>query len=307
MDGFSDLGFFTLLTKHGSLAAAAQELGVTPPAVSKRLAALEARLGVQLFQRTTRRIGLTPEGELYLVDGARVLADLDTLERRVAGSRAAPKGLLRVSASLGFGRRHIAPMLSQFGRIYPEVELQLHLAERPLSLVDKGFDVLVRFGEVADGRLTARLIARNRRILCAAPAYLQRAGEPNSPRDLVHHRCIITRENNDAFGTWHLRSGTRQEMVKVRGSFSTNDGESAFAWALDGHGILMRSVWDAAPMLRSGRLRLVLPEWNLPPADIYAVFSTRSYLSAKVRALIDFMLEGFESHRTGADDLYAGW
>lgn len=307
MDSFSDLAFFSLLAKHSSLAAAAQVLGVTPPAVSKRLAALERRLGVRLFQRTTRRIGLTPEGELYLVDGARVLEDLDTLERRVAGSRATPKGLLRVSATLGFGRRHIAPALSKFGRAYPEVEIQLQLTERPVNLVDPGFDVLVRFGELPEARLVARLIARNRRILSATPAYLRRAGEPKTPRDLARHRCIFIRQSDETFGTWHLINGARQETVKVRGPFSTNDGESAFAWALDGHGILMRSLWDTAPMLRSGRLRLVLPDWSLAPADIYAVFSPRSYLSAKVRALVDFLLDWFVDHREGADNDYAGW
>ena len=177
MDGFSDLAFFTLLAKQASLAAAAQQLGITPPAVSKRLAVLERRLGVRLLNRTTRRTSLTPEGETYLSDGARVLEDLETLERSVAGSRATPKGIVRLSATLGFGRRHIAPALSQFAWRHPEVEVQMHLSDRPVNLVEQGFDLLVRFGDLHDARLTARSLAHNRRLLCAAPEYLARAGQ----------------------------------------------------------------------------------------------------------------------------------
>ncbi len=304
MDAFSDLAFFSVLIKHGSLAAAAQQLGVTPPAVSKRLAALERRLGVRLLQRTTRRISLTPEGETYLVEGARVLQDLETLERTVAGSRALPKGLLRVCATLGFGRKHVAPVLSKFVRKYPDVEVQLHLTDRPVNLVEQGFDLQLRFGELPDARLTARLLARNRRVLCASPAYLRRAGEPTSPRELARHACLYIRESEETFGTWHLRAGARTETVKVRGPLASNDGECVLGWALDGQGILMRSLWEAAPMLRSGRLRAVLPEWSLPPADVYAVFPTRSHLSAKTRALVDFLLVAFEPHREDED---GGW
>lgn len=304
MDVFSDIAFFSLLIKHGSLAAAAQQIGVTPPAVSKRLAAIERRLGVRLLQRTTRRIRLTPEGETYLVEGARVMQELEALERTVSGGQAVPKGLLRVCATLGFGRKHVAPVLSRFARRFPDVEVQLHLTDRPVNLVEQGFDLQLRFGELPDARLTARLLARNRRVLCASPAYLRRAGEPASPRELAQHACLFIRESEETFGTWHLRAGARTETVKVRGPLASNDGECVFQWALDGHGILMRSLWESAPMLRSGRLRTVLPEWSLPSADIYAVFPTRSHLSAKTRALVDFLMEAFEANRL---DEEGGW
>jgi DNA-binding transcriptional LysR family regulator len=153
-------------------------------------------------------------------------------------------------------------------------------------------------------RLTARLLARNRRVLCASPAYLRRAGEPSSPRELSRHACLFIRESEETFGTWHLRAGIRNEAVKVRGPLASNDGECVLGWALEGHGILMRSLWESAPMLRSGRLRPVLPEWSLPSADVYAVFPTRSHLSAKTRALVDFLLEAFEPHRAAPD---GGW
>lgn len=307
MDAFSDLTFFSHVVKQGSLAAAAQEMGVTPSTVSKRLAALELRLGVRLLHRTTRRISLTPEGETYLVEGARVLAELEALERTVAGSRASPKGLLRVSGTLGFGRCHLAPALSAFARRYPEVEVQLHLGDKPINLVEQGFDLQVRFGELPDARLTARRLALNRRVLLASPVYLARAGEPAAPRELSQHACIFIREGDETFGTWHLSSGARQETVKVRGPLSTNDGETALRWALDGHGILMRSLWDAAAHLRAGRLTAVLQDWTLPAADIYAVFPTRSHLSAKTRALVDFLVEWFRNHNDPQDKELGGW
>lgn len=304
MDGFSDLAFFSLLVKHGSLVAAAQQLGVTPPAVSKRLAAVERRLGVRLLQRTTRRIGLTPEGETYLVGGARVLAELEALERTVVGSRAVPKGLLRVCATLGFGRKHIAPALSKFARKFPDVEVQLHLTDRPVNLIEQGFDLQLRLGDLPDARLTARLLAHNRRVLCASPAYLKRAGAPTSPRELSRHACLFIRESDEVFGSWQLCAGSRTETVKVRGPLASNDGECVLGWALEGHGILMRSLWEAAPMLRSGRLVPVLPDWSLPSADVYVVFPTRSHLSATTRAMVDFLLTAFEPQRAGRD---GGW
>jgi DNA-binding transcriptional LysR family regulator len=307
MDGFSDVAFFALVIRQGSLASAAQEMGVTGAAVSKRLAALEARLGVRLLQRTTRRMSLTPEGETYLVDGTRVLNDLEAIERAIAGSRAQPKGLLRVSSTLGFGRRHLAPALADFSTAYPDVDLQLHLTDRAVNLVEQGFDLVVRPSELPDAQLTARLLARNRRLLCAAPAYLAEAGPIHSPRELARHACIFIREGDETFGSWQLRNGARQETVKVRGRLSTNDGEAATGWALQGRGVLMRSTWEIAPHLRAGRLAAVLPDWRLPPADIYAVFPTRNHLSAKTRAVVDHLLAAFAAHREPAGPAEGDW
>jgi LysR family transcriptional regulator, transcriptional activator for dmlA len=298
MDGFSDLSFFTLLVKQGSLVATAQQLGLTPPAVSKRLAALERRLGVRLLQRTTRSLSLTPEGEQYLVEGARVLEDLEALERTVSGNRATPKGLLRVCCSLGFGRQKLAPALSDFIRQFSEVEVQLHLTERQ---VEQGFDLHIRFGELPDARLTARLLAHNQRVLCAAPGYLHRHGEPATPRDLTRHACLFIRESDETYGRWSLSQGARTEAVKVHGPLAANDGECVLQWGLAGHGIFMRSLWEVAPLLREGRLQPVLADWHLPGSDIHVVFPSRSHLAAKTRALVDFLLERFEQHRQQSD------
>lgn len=297
MDQVSDLSFFVRLVKHGSLSALARELGVTPPAISTRLLILEKRLGVRLLNRTTRRLSVTQEGELYLEKGSRLLAELDELDALVSSRRTEPKGLLRVNATFGFGRRHIAPAISAFVERYSEVEVQLVLTDRAVNLTDQAFDVGIWFGTVPDSRMVARKIAANQRFLCAAPGYLKRAGTPATPHDLQRHQCIVLRESDATYGTWHLARGRKEESVKVRGSLSTNDGETALAWALNGHGILMRSEWDVRQHLDSGALREVLPEWSLPQADVYAVYGERANLSARVSALIDFLTDWFAQMR----------
>src|SRR5690606_770626 len=178
MDPISDLGFFVVVAKFPALARAAQELGVTPSTVSKRLAALEQRLGVRLMNRTTRRISFTAEGESYLAQGQHLLSELKMLEQTLGGSRATPRELLRVHATLGFGRRYIVPLVSQFQRDNPEVEIQMQLSDRPVNLLQDGFDVAICFGDQRDSSLTARTIVANRRILCASPRYLESAGTP---------------------------------------------------------------------------------------------------------------------------------
>lgn len=292
-DASSEMQFFTLLARKASLAAAARELAITPPAATKRLAQLEKRLGVRLVNRTTRRLSLTAEGERYLTHAQRILAEIREMEEDVASSRAAPKGLLRLNATLGFGRTTIAPLVSAFVRAHPEVEVQLQLTDRPIDLVEEAFDLGIRFGELPDTRLSARRIFSNRRFLCAAPAYLKRAGVPKKPEELTQHQCIIHRQNDDDWGIWRLSRGRRTETVRVRGSLSSNDGDVALGWALDGHGILLRSEWDAAKYVESGRLQVVLPEYRLPPADLHAYYPSGRQISARVRVFIDFLVERF--------------
>lgn len=293
----ADLAFFVQLTQHPTLAAAAREMGLTPPAVSRRLAALEGRLGVRLLNRTTRRQSLTPEGERYLEEGRRILLDIAALERELAAARAVPRGLLRINAGFGFGRRHLGPAVSDFVRLYPEVEVVLHLTDQPLDLAAEAVDIAIRFGLGADSGLLARKIAANRRRLCAAPSYLAAHPPPRQPRELAQHQCIVIRENARAFNTWQLVSGGAQESVKVRGALAANHGEVAVDWALAGHGILLRSEWDIAPYLRSGALVPVLPEWSGIEADIHAVYLERHHLSAKVRLFLDFLADRFARQR----------
>ncbi|MDO9199574.1 LysR substrate-binding domain-containing protein, partial [Rhodoferax sp.] len=225
----------------------------------------------------------------------RILADIDDMEQLVSSSVAAPKGLLRVNATLGFGRSNIAPLISDFVKRYPEVQVQLQLTVNPPPLTEDAFDVCIRFGEPPDARVVARRIASNRRLLCAAPAYLARHGTPQVPNDLAQHNCIGIRQGDEAYGIWRLTSGKRTETVKVRGNLNTNDGEIAVNWALAGHGILMRAEWDIAKYLRSGRLRQVLENWQTPPADIHAVYPQRLQTAARVRAFVEFVVQAFPS------------
>jgi len=286
-----DLGFFSTLAASGSLSAAARELGVTTPAVSKRLAQLEARIGVSLVNRTTRRMSLTPEGDVYLAHARRILGDLDDLTQLLGSGKGTPKGLLRVNATLGFGRSHVSPVISRFVRKHPQVEVQLQLSVNPPPLTEDAYDVCIRFGEPPEARVIARRIAANRRLLCAAPSYLARYGNPRTPGELARHNCIGIRQGDEAYGVWRLRSGRSKsaESVKIRGNLTTNDGAIAVQWALDGHGILMRAEWDIAGYLRTGRLVQVLPQYSTPDADIYAVYSQRHQLSTRVRAFVDFI------------------
>ncbi|RDI15490.1 LysR family transcriptional regulator [Comamonas sp. AG1104] len=303
----SELGFFCLLVKQGSLASTARELNLTPPAVSRRLALLEDRLGVRLLNRTTRRISLTSEGEVYFRSAQRILNDIDDMERLVSSSRAAPKGMLRVNAPLGFGRSYVGPAISGFSKDYPEVSVQLHLTDRPVSLPDESIDISIRFGEIPDSRLIARKVASNRRLLVASPTYLHASGTPVYPHDLTQHQCIVLRQNSGAYGNWRLIKGDRSETIKVHGTLSTNDGEVALGWALAGQGILMRAEWDVAKYLRSGRLTQVLADYETPAADIHAVFSERLNLSAKVTCFVDYLREYLGQHADGPRPGDSNW
>jgi DNA-binding transcriptional LysR family regulator len=238
---------------------------------------------------------LTPEGEVYLSNGSQILNDLAELEQLVTSSRAEPTGLLRVNASFGFGRAHIAPVMSRFSERFPSLKIQLHLTDRPVSLQEAGFDLGIRFGEVPDARINARLLLKNRRIVCASPAYLKRHGKPAAPHELAHHACLVLRENESAYGSWHFSRGKKSETVKVDGPLSSNDGGTVLQWALEGRGLAVRSEWEIARHLQQRELVPLLTEWALPNADIHAVYLERHSLSAKLRTFVDFLGEALRA------------
>lgn len=289
----SELKFFILIARHGNLSAAARALDITPPAATKRLAQLEAKLGVRLINRTTRSISLTKEGETYLSHATRILEQLREMEDAVSSSKTDLRGLLRVNATLGFGRTTIAPLVSEFAKLHPHVEVQVELTDKPVDLVDGGFDMAIRFGTLPDQRLNARCLRTNRRFLCASPLYLEQHGTPTTLADLAQHRCIIHRQNDEAYGIWRFTRNQQNEVMKVQGALSSNDGDIVLGWALDGHGILIRSEWDLAKYLESGRLKVILPEFNLPSADLFVYYANRRNQTARARAFIDFLVERF--------------
>ena len=289
----TDLAFFSTLIKCGSLSATAQEFNVTPSAVSKWLAQLETRLGVRLIARSTRRLSLTQEGEIYLAEGRRILEEIDELEQAISSSQGAPVGLLRVHATLGFGRSFIAPAISHFSNRYSDLEIQLKLSDRPARLTEGDVDVSIRFGLPPDSRVLARKIADHRRRIFASPRYLAGREAPLTPNDLTHHNCLIVRQDEAAYGLWYFTKAKKTESVKVRGNLSSNDGAAVLTWALQGHGIILRSEWDAARYVREGQLQALLEDYALPPADIYATYPHKHNLAAKVRVFVDFLVEHF--------------
>lgn len=288
MSMLEDFEFFVLLCRAGSLSVAARELDVSPAATSKRLAAIEKRMGIQLVSRNTRSMSLTAEGRLYLEEARAITARIEALSDRLGPGRDEIRGALRLNASLGFGRKYMAAMISAFVVQYPKITVDMELSDHPLDLVAQSYDIGIRFGELPDSNLHARRIAPHRRLLAAAPAYLERFGTPQHPEELASHNCLILRQNEEAYGIWHFARDEERIAVKVAGNLSSNDGESVVAWALDGHGIIQRAAWEVAPYLGAGELIQILPDFTLPRADIRAVYHYQRFVPGKVRAFIDF-------------------
>lgn len=296
MNHLSDLSFFDQLIRAGSLTRTAQQLGVTTAAISKRLSLLEQRLGIRLLERTTRRMVPTAEGWIYLEEGRRILAEVTSLEETISQHQEYPRGLLRILVGFGFGRTVIAPLIPKFLAAYPEVEVQLTLTDKPIRLSDNEVDVAIRFGQITDGRIVAKKLATNRRLLCASPSYLKQFAPPKTPQMLLQHQCIDIRERDETFGVWKLSHADQTVHIKIHGNTSTNDGETAVAWATQGMGIVLRSHWHIAPMLRSNQLVHILPEWEQSDADIYAIYPAKKYTPAKISAWISFLSEQLSSH-----------
>lgn len=294
MAQLDDLAFFQRLAQCGSLTATARELGMSLSAVSKRLKQLEARLGVELASRTTRRLTLTAEGELYLSRGSMILDELGELEETLGDRQAQLSGRLRINATFGFGRCHIAPLVSQFTAQHAHLDVLLELTNFPVNLSDHGFDIGIRVGEPPDSRLVARRILANRRVLCAAPDYFASRSLPQSPGDLAGHQCLVLRENDSDYAVWRFVRRDRSEKersVKVGGRLASNDGEVITRLALDGHGIMLRSWWDVHHHLAEGRLVELLPEWQGVRADFYAVYDQRRHVPLRIRAFIAYLDE----------------
>jgi len=283
-----DLAIFCVVVRKQGFAAAALELGVSNALVSKRIAILEKTLAVRLLHRTTRKVSLSDHGLVVHQWAQRILEDLDGLEDAISQQGSAPRGLLRLCTSSGFGRNRVAPAVSALALAYPELEIQLELLDRPVDLIAEGFHLDIRVGQVREAHLIARRIAANARVLCAAPAYLARHGTPRRLADLAGHQCIVIRERDQDAGRWKLSGPQGVETVRVGGQLATNNGELVHQWGIDGHGILLRSSWDVGPSLANGRLVRVLPEYS-QEADVWAIYPTRLSMSANVRVCVQFM------------------
>jgi LysR family transcriptional activator of dmlA len=283
-----DLRVFTVVARKSSFAAAAAELGVSPAYVTKRIRVLESVLATRLLHRTTRRVMVTEAGERVYQWAQRILDDLDQLMQEVTVTRREPRGVLRICSSFGFGRNVVAPAVSQLVARHPGLSVRFEVFDRLVDVASEGFDLDVHVGDDIGPHLIARRLASNHRVLCASPAYLARRGVPRTIADLANHDGLVIKESDHPFGVWKLRMGNEEHTVKVTGPLSTNHGEIAVQWAVDGRGIVLRSIWNVAPLLRSGQLVQVLPECT-QEANVWAVYPSRLDSSAKVRVCVEFL------------------
>ena len=291
-DTLAEMVVFSRVVTTGSLSAAARELGVSPAVVSRRLAALETRLGVRLINRTTRSLHLTDEGATYYDTCARLLSEIEEADAAVTAGRVEPRGPLKVALPASFGHQHVAPLVPRFSVRYPNVQLALSLSDRNVNVIEEGFDLAIRIAALADSSLAARKLAPNRRVVCASPDYLRRHGTPRTPQDLAGHNCLTT---NDFSMSWDYKGPEGEPgTVRVSGRYACDNWEVLKEWAVAGLGVALKSTWDVRQQLEDGSLIPLCPGYAFDSdVAIYAVYPHRRFLPAKTRAFIEFLADSF--------------
>jgi DNA-binding transcriptional LysR family regulator len=287
LDKLGEIETFVEVVDRQSFAAAARGMGLTPAIVGRRVTQLEDRLGGLLLQRSTRKLTLTPQGEEFLHHCRQVLKRLEIAERLVADGRNYATGHLIVSAPAAFGRRHVAPHIQGFMEANPDVKVSLNLSDHVIDLVRDGYEIAVRLGPVIDTSLVQVRLATNQAVLCATPGYFEKYGVPNTPGDLVHHKCLVFNEYGGQPRGWHFQSADRPIMFKASGTLTCNDGEVITRWLCDGLGIAWRSRWEVAAELSAGRLMTVLDEYMPAHYDVTAVYPVQKHLPAKIGLFIE--------------------
>ncbi|QRM42972.1 LysR family transcriptional regulator [Rhizobium sp. BG4] len=288
MTNLGDLEIFAKVVSTGSMSLAGRALGFSPAVVSKRIKRLEDRLGTRLLQRTTRQISLTEAGQGFYDRVLGILAGLEEAEYYISGRSAQMHGTLKISAPTSFGRMHIAPHLKRFMEAHPELAINLVLTDEFSDIVGAGFDLAIRIAELTDSSLVARRLAPVRRLLCAAPSYLDSHGMPTGIEDLRNHRCLPA-HNNDV---WRLEGPDGAMTLRPEGMLITNSSEVIRETVISGLGIALRSTWDIGEELKSGKLVQVLPAYEgSRSVALSAVYPSRQFLPAKVRLFIDYLAE----------------
>lgn len=293
MDRLKQIETFVAVATKGSLTAAAQGEGVAPAIIGRRMDALEARLGVKLLLRTTRRISLTHEGSAFLEDCQRLITDFNNAEASVSAGGVKASGHLRITAPAGFGRRHVAPLVPGFLDQHPDVSLSLNLSDRVVDLVNEGFDCAVRVGDLPDSSLVSVRLADNRRLCVATPAYLQRAGTPRHPSELMRHACLTLSSDASQTRGWAFVVEGTATYLRPGARLDCSDGQVLHEWCLQGLGLAWRSTWEVEHDIAAGRLVSVLDEFAAPPNGIYAVFAQRKHLPLRLRLWIDFIKQAY--------------
>ncbi|GKQ55358.1 LysR family transcriptional regulator [Bradyrhizobium sp. Ce-3] len=286
LDDITELRTFVKIVATGSLSAAGREMGIALSVVSKRLATLERRTDTSLIVRSTRHLALTEEGQRLFDRAQRILAEVDEAEAALAHGRVEPQGVLRVSATVAFGRAHVSPVCRDLALTHPKMSVELMLTDRLVELIDERIDVVIRIGMPRDSDLIMRKLIDNHRIIAASPGYVMRHGAPASPADLTQHNCLLY--NRGAEARWRLAHGDgRIAEIDVSSRLRCDNGEVAHDWAVDGAGLIMKSWVDVAPDLASGRLVQVLPDWRSDPAPVCALFAQGRQMPTRVRLFLD--------------------
>lgn len=285
------------IVRHGSLSAAARNLGLSVSVVADRLAGLERRLGVRLIARTTRRQSLTEAGKLYLAEMEPILAAIDTVEARVRDLSSVPQGTLRVSAPLPIGRRWIAPFVAEFAARYPDIRIQLLLEDRYVDIVGEGFDVAIRGGPAVESEFSGRFLFSTRRVVVASPNYLARQGTPQLPEDLAAHSCLVFNGGGHFHADWRFGRGDAAKIVRVSARLATSNSELPVVWAMAGMGLTQKSLWEVQEHLDDGRLVTVLDAFEPDPASFFAIHpvsrSQSRLLSLFIGELSDHLRQRF--------------
>ena len=292
MGQFRQISTFVEVVARGSLSAAARAEGIAPAMIGRRLDALEARLGVKLLQRTTRKLALTDEGTAFLEDCQRILAELEEAETAVSERSARASGHLLVSAPAGFGRQHVAPLLPSCLAEHRDVSVNLNLNDRIVDVVGEGVDVAIRIASLSDSNLVGVKLADNRRVVVAAPSYLKRHGTPQTLEDLARHNCLAISSEGSQRG-WSFVDNGKVVTLKVAGNMVCNDGEVLHDWALGGRGLAWRSLWEVGSAIEAGLLVPVLEAHAAPGNDIHAVFAQRRHLPLRIRLFVDFLRRAY--------------
>jgi len=291
MDSLGEMQVFVRVVHAGSFSAAARDLGLSPSAVSKQIGRLEDRLGARLINRTTRQLSLTEVGGAFYARAERILTDVAEAEQAVSHLHGAPRGLLRISAPISFGRLHVAPLLASFLAKNPEVTIDLSVNDRFIDLVEEGIDLAVRVGDLADSTLIARRLSSNRRLVCAAPSYIEKHGMPRHPGDLARHNCLTYTYRAQRRLWTFTGAGGMAESVTVGGDIETNFVEVLHAAVVEGHGVALLPLWLIGEDFCAGRVVELLPQWRVPDSAIHAVYPHSRHLSPKVRAFVDHLAD----------------
>jgi DNA-binding transcriptional LysR family regulator len=291
MDRLRALEVFVEVVKRDGFARAAEALDTSPANVTRYISDLESHLQTRLLNRSSRKMSLTSSGEALFERAKSILADVAEAEAIVSTATLQPHGLLRINAPLSFGVLHLAPLWAKFMRLYPEVQLDVSLIDRVVDIVEEGYDMAVRISRAGSASNVARKLATSRNVLCASPDYIQQHGMPQTPAELLQHACIGYSYAATADEWQMLDASGQPHAVKVNCLMHTNNGDTALAAALGGLGVIWQPTFLVGADLRAGRLQRVLPDYHMPDMDVLAVYPSRRHLSAKVRVMIDFLVQ----------------